>query len=103
MSAGDLQVVPAGKLDDTFVGTKALVTVLGRVTVGGLSDIAQYLEGDPRDQLFVDRARPAAAPRLWESEAPVALTVLYLGGHQVVLAADHPVLVPVPASATPPA
>lgn len=96
MSGGHLQVVQAGRLDETFVGTKALVTVLGRVIVGGLSDVAQYLEGDPHDLYFVDLAHPAEAPHLRESEAPVALTVLYLGGRQVVLAPEHPVLVPGP-------
>lgn len=98
-----LQVVPAGKLDDTFVGTKALVTVHGRIIAGGLSDVAQYLEGDPRDLLFVDLANPTAAPHERESEAPVSLTVLYLGGRQVVLTPEHPVLVPVPSPAAAPA
>jgi hypothetical protein len=97
--SSDLQLVPAGELDDAFVGTQALVTILGRTFVGGLSDVAQYLEGDPRDHLFVDLARPSTPPALRESEAPTRLAVLFLGGHKIVLPPEHPVFVAVSATA----
>ena len=85
-----LVAVPAGQVDDTFVGVQVLVVGFDgsavRAWAGGISDVEQFRLGDPYTApCGATYTLPAACTRLW-----VGGHVLFLRGDAVVLTTPPP-------------
>lgn len=88
MTGQALLAIPAGNLDATYIGTRALITVGGRTCSGGISDVRFLQVGDELDI----GAAPFPHPGCTIAVPQVPHIAIWLGGVIAIVKPDHPIM-----------